>query len=208
MQNGAEYWVTNDGDLWHLKFIAKLDTTSHYTKLGPYFNLQTGGLDISALQKAKAQLELRPLSENDSTYPDEAIRSSRIAIDTLLAMCSEVELARNAKIPTENRPSVTPFLKTHAYDNRFSIVVHTEPLFKGLPNPHSAETPVMTRANIGQSNSLMSPSKAKARTIATSQPPRQPKKSPGPGKDIVFVVMVCANAYYSRYTNLAHRRPA
>ncbi|KAI6008499.1 hypothetical protein EDC04DRAFT_2965116 [Pisolithus marmoratus] len=102
MWNGAKYWVTNDGNLWHLKFIAKLDTTSHYMKLGLYFNLQTGGLDISALQKAKAQLELRPLSENDSTYPDKAIRSLCIAIDTLLAMCSEVELVHDAKIPTEN----------------------------------------------------------------------------------------------------------
>ena len=44
MRDSAEYWVTNDGEVWHLKFIAKLDTTGHFTKLGPYFNLQTGGV--------------------------------------------------------------------------------------------------------------------------------------------------------------------
>ncbi|KAI5980528.1 hypothetical protein EDC04DRAFT_2917868 [Pisolithus marmoratus] len=179
MRNSAEYWVANDGNLWHLKFIAKLDTTGHFTKMGPYFNLQTGGIDLAALQKARAQIELRPLDENDTTYPAEAIRSSRIAIDTLLAMCSEVEQVRNAKIPAENRPSVTPFLKSHLYNDSFSIVVHTEPLFRGLPNPQSAETPIMARANIGQSNALMSPSKAKAHAIATTQPSHRPKKPAG-----------------------------
>ena len=44
MRDSAEYWVTNDGEVWHLKFITKLDTTGHFTKLGPYFNLQTGGV--------------------------------------------------------------------------------------------------------------------------------------------------------------------
>lgn len=46
MRDRAEYWVTNNGDPWRFKFIAKLDTTGHYTKLGPYFNLQSGGVSF------------------------------------------------------------------------------------------------------------------------------------------------------------------
>ncbi|KAI6042232.1 hypothetical protein EDC04DRAFT_2971825 [Pisolithus marmoratus] len=87
MCNSAEYWVRNDGNVWHLKFITKLDTAGHFAKFGPYFNLQMGGV--------RAQIELRPLSEDEVAYPPEAIRSSRIAVETLLIMCSEVELARN-----------------------------------------------------------------------------------------------------------------
>ncbi|KAI6008003.1 hypothetical protein EDC04DRAFT_2907407 [Pisolithus marmoratus] len=156
MQHNAEYWVMNDGNLWHLKFITKLDITSPFMKLGPYFNLQSGGIhiDIAALQKAKAQIELHPFNEDDAAmYPAEVIQSSHITIETLLAMCSEVEQAQNAKIQAEDCPSVMLFLKTHIYNDSISIVVHTDALFKGLPHPQSAETPVMAHANIGHKSS-------------------------------------------------------
>jgi len=90
--------------------------------------------------------------------PIEAIYNSSIAIETLLALCSEVELDRNKKLSADKYLAVIPFLKTYMYEDGHSFVVQTEPLFTGLPKPHIVETPNLTRANIGQSTTLMNPS--------------------------------------------------
>ncbi|KAI6030201.1 hypothetical protein EDC04DRAFT_2572424 [Pisolithus marmoratus] len=94
VQDSAQYWVTTDNQLLHIKFPAKVDRTGQFERLGPYFNMASTGvsLDVLALQKARAQFELVPLDEK----PDEgclgaAIECSRAFFTTLFVFFDEVE---------------------------------------------------------------------------------------------------------------------
>ncbi|KAI6014936.1 hypothetical protein EDC04DRAFT_2903816 [Pisolithus marmoratus] len=160
MQNSAEYWVMNNGNLWHLKFIAKLDTTGHFTKMGPYFNLQTGGIDLAALQKTRAQIKLRPLDENDTTYPAEVIHSSRIAIDTLLAMCSEVEQACNASKAKAHaiattQPSHRPKKPAGSQIWQFNDMPDPESCYASLKNSHDLKDVTVQSPDIFDTNGVV-----------------------------------------------------
>jgi len=48
MDDGAEYWVDNRGELLTLKFPARLDYAGKYSRLGPYFNLPDTGVSRSS----------------------------------------------------------------------------------------------------------------------------------------------------------------
>jgi len=44
MDDGAEYWVDNRGELLTLRFPARLDYAGKYSRLGAYFNLPDTGV--------------------------------------------------------------------------------------------------------------------------------------------------------------------
>ena len=48
MDDRAEYWVDNRGELLTLKFPARLDYAGKYSRLGPYFNLLDTGVSRSS----------------------------------------------------------------------------------------------------------------------------------------------------------------
>ncbi|KAH0827359.1 hypothetical protein J3R83DRAFT_4003 [Lanmaoa asiatica] len=163
MSDSAEYWATKDGTVMHLKFLAKLDLSGQFSKIGAYFNLGDSEIEIPALKKVKAQFELCPLDEEDMMYPPEAIECSQFTHNAIITFCSEVEATRNKGIPPSKLPNVIPFYQMLQCENHYCLVVHTEPLFRDLPNPQaSTVTPGMTLASLSEESTLMSPSKAKA----------------------------------------------
>ncbi|KAG0708163.1 hypothetical protein DFH29DRAFT_770905, partial [Suillus ampliporus] len=98
MNNSTEYWVDGSGSLLRMKFPARLDLTSQYSRIGPYFNMPHTGLDAMLLKRARVQFELRPLHVSDPLgdhYPQEVLDCSSRALETLVALTNEVEDARN-----------------------------------------------------------------------------------------------------------------
>ncbi|KAI6126022.1 hypothetical protein EDD16DRAFT_1443554, partial [Pisolithus croceorrhizus] len=90
MQDNAQYWVTTDNQLLHIKFPAKVDCNGQYERIGPYFNMPPTGLDIPTLQKARAQFELVAL-DDEAGCPNSAIKCSHDFFATLFAFFDEVE---------------------------------------------------------------------------------------------------------------------
>ena len=110
MDNGAEYWVDNRGELLTLRFPARLDYAGKYSRLGPYFNLPETGVSRSSstnspnertipagyahAQKGASAVRImssangRPESVN---YPPSAVECSQMALETLFALTTEVE---------------------------------------------------------------------------------------------------------------------
>lgn len=165
MRDGAEYWVKSSGDILHVTFPAKLDRTGQYERIGPYFNLPSTGLDIAALQKVRAQFELVPLDEHDTQCPADAIKSSGDTLQLLFALFNEVESTRQKQDAVQNKqPSVIPFWRTYepGSGDHYALVVSTDVLFHRLPKASRMSAPKLTRADIGKSNVLLSPSKARA----------------------------------------------
>jgi hypothetical protein len=125
MQDNALYWHNIDGNLLILSFPATLDLNGSFGKTGPYFNLPFTDnvrdpfrlppvFDLISLQqyfntnqtltpthitKAKAQFELRPLTEDDD-HPTEATECSRWAIEILQFLKIELENIRNNSMPS------------------------------------------------------------------------------------------------------------
>ncbi|KAI6004332.1 hypothetical protein EDC04DRAFT_2611660 [Pisolithus marmoratus] len=92
MHNSVHYWVMTNNQVLHVKFPAKVDHTGQYECLGPYFNMTSTGLDIQALQKARAQFELVALDdEADKNCPSTAITCSHSFFVAVFIFFDEVE---------------------------------------------------------------------------------------------------------------------
>ncbi|KAG2126729.1 hypothetical protein BD769DRAFT_1668319 [Suillus cothurnatus] len=88
MNDSAEYWVDSSSSLLRIKFPARLNLNGQYSRIGPYFNMPSTGLDVTVLKRARVQFELRPLHESDplsSHYPQEALDCSARALDTVIS---------------------------------------------------------------------------------------------------------------------------
>ena len=46
MGDSAKYWAAKDGTPLHLKFLAKLDLSGQFSKIGAYFNLSDNGVSL------------------------------------------------------------------------------------------------------------------------------------------------------------------
>ncbi|KAF8838831.1 hypothetical protein BDN67DRAFT_982265 [Paxillus ammoniavirescens] len=177
MPDTAEYWLDSSGSLFVMKFPAQLDTSGQYSRIGSYFNLPSTGcslllekLDASSLRKLKAQFELCPLGfgcKGDLEFPANAIQCSCSALETLFALVTEVEDSRNASVDVAKHASTTPFWRTYDTEDHYVLIIHSDPLIKDLPDLKAMSGPRFSRAEIGKSSILLSPSKVKAR--ATSQ---------------------------------------
>ncbi|KAG2741941.1 hypothetical protein P692DRAFT_20821997 [Suillus brevipes Sb2] len=168
MGDKAEYWVDQSGDVLHLKFPARLDFEGQWCRLGPYFSLPDSGLDPASLKRARAHFELHLLSPKDVDsvdYPPEALEMCRRVMDTLSALATEVEDARNASTVASKQAVVSPFFRSYTRDEQdhYALVVQSDLLFPDIPNEQqgAAAIPRVSRRDIGKSTVLLSPSKAK-----------------------------------------------
>ncbi|KAH7921156.1 hypothetical protein BV22DRAFT_1132522 [Leucogyrophana mollusca] len=162
MGDNAEYWVTGSDHAFQFRFPAILDTKGQYSRCGEYFSLPETGLDLGAIKKAKVQFELRPLSES-TCFPPQAIKTSNCALETLFALQAEVEEVRNKLLSERTKaPNVIPFWRTYKAEDRYVLVVHSEALFKDLPNTRNDSGPRLSRADIGKNSVMLSPSKVKS----------------------------------------------
>ncbi|KIK80933.1 hypothetical protein PAXRUDRAFT_763809 [Paxillus rubicundulus Ve08.2h10] len=89
------------------------------------------------------------------------------ALETLFASVTEVKDSRNASVDVAKCASTTPFWQTYNPKDHYVLIVHSDSLIKDLPDLKAMSGPHFSRAKIGKSSILMSPSKVKAR--ATSQ---------------------------------------
>ncbi|KAI6038783.1 hypothetical protein EDC04DRAFT_2569231 [Pisolithus marmoratus] len=92
MHDSVHYWVTTTNQVLHVKFPAKVDCTGQYEHLGPYFNMTSTGLDIQALQKARAQFELMAVDDKaDKNCPSTAIACSHSFFAAVFIFFDKVE---------------------------------------------------------------------------------------------------------------------
>ncbi|KAG2125251.1 hypothetical protein BD769DRAFT_1668981 [Suillus cothurnatus] len=154
MGDNAEYWVNDGGKAFTFKFPATVDLGGQFDCTGPYFNLPHTRLDLGMLKKMQAQFKICPLdTQAVGTFPEEAIKCSSSALDMLNVLHGEAEEARNAFLVPQLYPRDNPFWRSYGQgDNEhFSVVLTTDML-------------------IGKGDSMQSPSKAKATTMAGGPP--------------------------------------
>ncbi|KAI6038046.1 hypothetical protein EDC04DRAFT_2698632 [Pisolithus marmoratus] len=166
MADNAQYWVTTNNQLLHIKFPAKVDRTGQYKRLGPYFNLTSSGLDINVLQKMRAQFELVALDDEvDQGCPSTAIECSRAFFTALFVFFDEAE---SRELLGNKNATVMPFWYTYdpSRGDHYALVVTTDALFMNLPHVNSMAAPKVTHADVGKSTILLSPSKARAASSA------------------------------------------
>jgi len=80
-------------------------------------------------------LELHLL--DPANCPEEAVRASRAAYDTLAVLLSEVEDKRNKGM-----------LSPNAQDH-YTLIVQSDPVFSNIPDPKNTPFPKVTRDQIG-----------------------------------------------------------
>ncbi|KAF8834653.1 hypothetical protein BDN67DRAFT_1016282 [Paxillus ammoniavirescens] len=61
-------------------------------------------------------------------------------------------------VDVAKRASTTPFWRTYDTEDRYVLIVHSDPLIKDLPDLKAMSGPRFSRAEIGKSSILMSPS--------------------------------------------------
>ncbi|KAG2750137.1 hypothetical protein P692DRAFT_20874652 [Suillus brevipes Sb2] len=207
MGDNAEYWVDQSGDILHLKFPAKLDFGGQWSRLGPYFSLPDSGLDAASLKRARGHFELHLLSPDDnesSEYPTEALEMSRRVIETLSALATEVEDARNVALPASKQPVVLPFFRSYTRDEKdhYVLLIQSDLLFPDIPNEQQGASaiPRVSRRDIGKSTVLLSPSKAKKLVVNNEGPGTSRNSQP----DIIRI----RDLYDpdNRYAGLGHLR--
>ncbi|KAG6375669.1 hypothetical protein JVT61DRAFT_3242 [Boletus reticuloceps] len=173
MQDSADYWVKASGELFTIRFPAKIDRCGPFAKIGAYFNLPNTGLDIASLKNARAQFELKFLTEEDNECPPEAIKCSNMALEILMHL-HQVLGGVHGPSDGNKKPNITAFWRSYGpgSGDYYSAVVLTEPLFQGLPSTEGVVTPKVTRADIGKSTGCLSPSKAKVAASRAHTPAR------------------------------------
>ncbi|KAF8833585.1 hypothetical protein BDN67DRAFT_1006308 [Paxillus ammoniavirescens] len=62
-------------------------------------------------------------------------------------------------VDVAKRASTTPFWRTYDTEDRYVLIVHSDPLIKDLPDLKAMSGPCFSRAEIGKSSILMSPSR-------------------------------------------------
>ncbi|KAG2340444.1 hypothetical protein BDR05DRAFT_1002619 [Suillus weaverae] len=156
--DNAEYWVNDAGEPFTFKFPATLDLEGQFDRSGEYFNLPHTGLDLGALKKMRAQFEVRPLDvQSGEIFPPEAITCSLCTMDMLNVVHGEAEDARNALIrSTDAYPRDAPFWWSFSFEgkDRLSLVVTSELLVQGTPDPAQASVPRLRRCDIGKGQNV------------------------------------------------------
>jgi hypothetical protein len=114
---------------------------------------------MSSLKKMRAQFELKPLISNSFNFDDlpaSAIESSALVLNIFQMIFTEVESKRNEskcrqmshphtnqrhlEIEPSKQLATTPFHRTYLTEDRYSLVVSTQPLLRNVPDP--GKTPI------------------------------------------------------------------
>jgi hypothetical protein len=132
--------------------------THSYSSI-PLYLLVSNQSEMSSLKKMRAQFELKPLISNSFNFDDlpaSAIESSALALNIFQMIFTEVESKRNEskcrqmshphtnqrhlEIEPSKQPATTPFHRTYLTEDRYSLVVSTQPLLRNVPDP--GKTPI------------------------------------------------------------------
>ncbi|KIM66486.1 hypothetical protein SCLCIDRAFT_21954 [Scleroderma citrinum Foug A] len=180
VDDAAHYWVDTSGNILTLKFPAIILTTGAHSRLGPYFNLPTNGIDVSILKKTQAQFELRPL--DSPNFSNKAVACSANAFNGLFFLATELELSLAGNNNTSEEkilPNVTPFCHVNHDLDVYTLVANTSPLFHNVPDTNAAQNTMIKQSDISTSKSVpLSPSKVRATALqnlsaSTSSPTKK-----------------------------------